>query len=610
MPQAIVPIAAGLAGSLTSSFVAASIGGTAGAIIGGIAGGVVSFGVSFLGSKVFGKESDKPKFDPLPLAADIKGGGRTQMIRQPIVTHRIVYGETRVSGPIVFIHSRPVDASSDKLDVLHVVIVLAAHEAEEIGDIYFNDEVVALDGNGDATAEPYKQGSTVFASINKHIGTDTQLADQDLIDNSGGKWTSAHRLRGLAYIHAQLRFDEKAYVSGLPNISAIVKGRKVYDPRTSQTVWSDNAELCILDYLMAGFGLGAASDEIDEDSFIAAANICDETVSTISGTEKRYTCSGVVDLGSKPRDVLEDMLTACAGFLTYTGGKWRLKVGAFEAPVMTLETKHAREPLLLTPHRSRRKLVNTIRGAFISPAHQWQPTDYPPVTRTAYVAQDGDEEASATLDLPYTQSHTMAQRIAFIALEKNRRQKQILFPANMVGFQVSAGSTIAVNWPRMGLAGLPCQVTTWLMTEDMGVDLTLDEDGADIYGFSVSDLQSLDDAQPVVAPNNASVPPTKPKNLQAAAGADFIQISWDPVTDQDLRFVELWEHTADTVDPENDASRILEVFGTDVTRNKLPGQETRYYWVRSVDRFGNKSAFVGSVSATTTGTQAITLILE
>jgi hypothetical protein len=610
MPQAIVPIAAGLAGSLTSSFVAASIGGTAGAIIGGIAGGVVSFGVSFLGSKVFGKESDKPKFDPLPLAADIKGGGRTQMIRQPIVTHRIVYGETRVSGPIVFIHSRPVDASSDKLDVLHVVIVLAAHEAEEIGDIYFNDEVVALDGNGDATAEPYKQGSTVFASINKHIGTDTQLADQDLIDNSGGKWTSAHRLRGLAYIHAQLRFDEKAYVSGLPNISAIVKGRKVYDPRTSQTVWSDNAALCILDYLMAGFGLGAASDEIDEDSFIAAANICDETVSTISGTEKRYTCSGVVDLGSKPRDVLEDMLTACAGFLTYTGGKWRLKVGAFEAPVMTLETKHAREPLLLTPHRSRRKLVNTIRGAFISPAHQWQPTDYPSVTRTAYVAQDGDEEASATLDLPYTQSHTMAQRIAFIALEKNRRQKQILFPANMVGFQVSAGSTIAVNWPRMGLAGLPCQVTTWLMTEDMGVDLTLDEDGADIYGFSVSDLQSLDDAQPVVAPNNASVPPTKPKNLQAAAGADFIQISWDPVTDQDLRFVELWEHTADTVDPENDASRILEVFGTDVTRNKLPGQETRYYWVRSVDRFGNKSAFVGSVSATTTGTQAITLILE
>ena len=90
MPQLIIPIAAGVAGSLTSSFVAASIGGTFGVIVGGIAGAVVSFGVSFAGSKIFGKEPDKPKFDPIPLAADIKGGGRTQMVRQPIVSHRIV----------------------------------------------------------------------------------------------------------------------------------------------------------------------------------------------------------------------------------------------------------------------------------------------------------------------------------------------------------------------------------------------------------------------------------------------------------------------------------------------------------------------------------------
>jgi hypothetical protein len=96
----------------------------------------------------------------------------------------------------------------------------------------------------------------------------------------------------------------------------------------------------------------------------------------------------------------------------------------------------------------------------------------------------------------------------------------------------------------MGLAGLPCQVTNWLMSEDMGVDLTLDEDGADVYAFSASDLQSLDDAPEVVAPNNASLPPTRPQNLQASAGGDFIHITWDRITDQDLRFVELWEHTS------------------------------------------------------------------
>lgn len=610
MPPAVAVVGA-VAGALTSKFIAAAVGGgILGSIVGAVAGGIVSTGISFLGSKVFGKEADKPRFESTLLSADVKGGGRTQMVRQPITSHRIVYGRTRVSGPIVFIHSRPVDGSSSKLDMLHVVIVLAAHQSNAIQEIYFNDEVLALDGSGNATADPYKQDSTVFANVYKHLGSPTQLADSVLVSNSGGKWTDGHRLRGLTYVHAMLRYDEKAYASGLPNISAVVKGREVYDPRMEASAWSENAALCILDYLLADFGLNASLDEIDLDSFISAANICDETVATLDGTEKRYTCNGVVDLASKPNDILEDMLTSCAGFLAYTGGKWRLKVGAYDMPVLTIEPKHARDSVLLKPHRSRYRLVNTIRGAFVSPEHQWQPTEYPPVAREVYIAQDGDEEVASTLDLPFTQSHTMAQRIAYIALEKNRRQKQILFPANMIGFQVAAGNTIAVNWPRMGLSGLPCQVTSWLMTEDLGVDLTLDEDGADVYAFTASDLTPLNDTPAIVAPNNTAVPPTAPTGLSIAAGDDYVHITWNRIPDQDLRYVELWEHTADTEDPEDDASRVLEVFGTEVTRNNLTGQQTLYYWVRSVDRYGNKSAFVGPVSDTTTGDQPITLILE
>ncbi len=611
MPQAI-PVVSAVAGGLVSHAIGAAIGGgVIGTIVGSIAGGVVSVGVSYLGSKAFGKEPDRPRVESSSLlSAEIKGGGRTQMVRQPITSHRIVYGKTRVSGPIVFIHSRPVNASSDKLDMLHVVIVLAAHESSTIDDIYFNDGVVALDGSGDATADPYKRDGVVYASVYKHLGSPDQLADQVLVDNSSGKWTSGHRLRGLTYIHAMLRWDETAYASGLPNISAVVEGREVYDPRTEGTAWSDNAALCILDYVMSDFGLGASLDEIDLNSFIAAANICDEEVDTIDSTEKRYTCNGVVDLAANPRDILEDMLTSCAGFLTYTGGKWRLKVGAYIAPMFTLEPQHARDAVMLKPHRSRRTLVNTVRGAFVSPDHQWQPTDYPEVSNSSYVSQDGEEKIAATLDLPFTQSSTMAQRIGMIALEQNRRQKQILFPSNLVGFQLAAGNTVAVDLPRFGLAGLPCTVTTWSMTEDLGVDLTLDEDGASIYEFSVSDLKSLDASPEVVAPNNTAVPPSVPQNPVADAGADYIHISWDRVADSDLRYVEVWENTEDTEDPETDASRISEVYGNELTRNNLAGGTTRYYWLRSVDRYGNKSAFAGPVDATTSGDASIVLVLE
>ena len=68
--------------------------------------------------------------------------------------------------------------------------------------------------------------------------------------------------------------------------------------------------------------------------------------------------------------------------------------------------------------------------------------------------------------------------------------------------------------------------------------------------------------------------------------------------------------TSDTATPEQDAARILEVYDNSFTRNLLPGSETRYYWLRAVDRYGNKSDFAGPVTATTSGDQTVVLVLE
>ncbi len=419
MPQ-VIPV---VLGAVASNFVSGVVGG---GIIGAIVGGVVGSAVVSFTAPLFAPKPKRPDFSAASVTSISNGSrGRTQMINQPIVSHRIVYGEVRVSGPLVFTHSRPVNAGDAKLDMLHWVIVLAAHEVEAIGDIYFNDEVVPLDGNDDATSEPYKRDSTVYASVYKHLGDIDQQADPVLTANADGKWTNAHRLRGLAYIHAEMRYDEKAYPSGTPNISALVQGRKVYDPRDESTAYSNNAALCVLDYLLSDFGLGASIGEIDLNSFIAAANICDEVVNTLDGTEKRYTCNGVVDLTDSPRDILEQMLSSCAGFLVHTGGTWRLHVGAYSPPLKTFDESYLRDAVIMRPHRSKRQLFNGVKGAFVSPDHNYQSTDYPSVESSLYVAQDDGEEIFTTLDLSFTTSHTMAQRIARIALEQIRRQRQI-----------------------------------------------------------------------------------------------------------------------------------------------------------------------------------------
>lgn len=343
---------------------------------------------------------------------------------------------------------------------------------------------------------------------------------------------------------------------------------------------------------------------------IAAANICDETVATLSGTEKRYTCNGVVDLSDNPRDILENMLGSCAGFLVHTSGQWRLNVGAYSPPIKTFDQSFLRDAVLMRPHRSKRQLFNGVKGAFVSPDHNWQSTDYPAVSSDLYIAEDSGEEITTTLDLSFTTSHTMAQRIARIAMEQIRRQRQIQYPANLAGFQVAAGNTIAVDLPRFGINGLPCRITNWQMVEDMGVDLTFDEDGESVYAFDQSDLKAIGDNPEVVVPNNQSVPPAEPKNVTATAGDDFITVSWNQITESDFRYVEVWEKITDTPTPEIDAARILEVYDNSFTRNLLAGNEVRYYWLRAVDRYGNKSSFAGPVEATTSGDQTIVLVLE
>lgn len=269
-----------------------------------------------------------------------------------------------------------------------------------------------------------------------------------------------------------------------------MRGRKLWDPRDGATSWSANAALCILDYLMAPWGLAAGPDEIDVAGWIAQANICDEQVATLTGTEPRYTCNGVLDLAGRPLDNLESLLTSCAGRLSFTGGRWRLAVGAWQPPTVILGENELRAPVSYRPWRSRRDLVNIVRGAFTSPAQNWQPTDYPPVADAASITAD-DGEAALTLDLPFTTSHTMAQRIARIALRQNRRQKSLDWPANLAGLRLAAGYPVAVSLGRLGLAGTPFRVETWRLTEEMGVDLALAEDAAEVYAHDPSWLKPM-----------------------------------------------------------------------------------------------------------------------
>ena len=60
-------------------------------------------------------------------------GGVTGTVREPASTRRVVYGQCRVGGSVVFI------ANSNANEYIYLVIAFAGHEIESYEELYFND---------------------------------------------------------------------------------------------------------------------------------------------------------------------------------------------------------------------------------------------------------------------------------------------------------------------------------------------------------------------------------------------------------------------------------------------------------------------------------------
>ncbi len=262
--------------------VAAGIG--AASIVTGIVIGALTLALGFITQAL----APKPK---LPNQASFEARARSNAlsVRQPISPHKIVYGETRVGGTIVFIRTADFPGNADiKNEFLHLVIVFANHEVDSIGTIYFNDDLIFdddLDSVGLVKSQSkFNINGRPKVRIIKHLGSSTQAADFDLVSEVP-EWTDDHRLRGRAYLYIRLTWKQDLWPGGIPNISAIIKGKKVLDTRDSVTKWTPNPVLCIRDYLLATKitgGLGATTSEIDDTFVQSAANTCEQFVTTVN----------------------------------------------------------------------------------------------------------------------------------------------------------------------------------------------------------------------------------------------------------------------------------------------------------------------------------------
>ena len=196
-------------------------------------------------------------------------------------TNTLSATETTTSGSLVLANTPTTITSVTKLTGPDVVNGVLESLTSPTGYTLAGSTVTFAAGAGPTYTVNYDyQTTTAVVRLKKYLGAAGQTADADLITESGGKWTSAHVGVGICYLYARLKYDQDVFGQiGVPNVTAVIRGKKVFDPRSSTTYWSPNAHLCTRDWLRdTTHGLGSASGEVPDSETITGANICDEEV--------------------------------------------------------------------------------------------------------------------------------------------------------------------------------------------------------------------------------------------------------------------------------------------------------------------------------------------
>jgi hypothetical protein len=502
-----------------------------------------------------------PKASPAPPST---------VVAQAVPTANVIYGRARVGGALAIYHR---GESGDATRDLLVVWALACHEIDGVEIIYDGDRVLWTEAGGVASGYT---GSISYVGF--HAGTEDQTADAHLLSKLpttlAGAVGTDFRLRGHAYVVMHFEKIAKAWTKGLPTLSAVVRGAKVYDPRGAGTAWSANWALCAAHYMtLDRGGAGLVWGDLDEAAVIAAANISDETVATLAGSQARYEINGTFSTAAAPADTLAAMMAQGFGAMIDTGGVFALLPGAYAPPVATITPADMIAPLQRSGAVKMEAMIDGVRATYANPDAQYEMDDAPALLFSDY---DPGIGVARYLDLQFERETDAerAQRLALLAGRSTRRMVALSVTV-MAGFAgLEAGDRVHVDHPAMGLSAVfeVQAATLTLAPSGPSVKLELLIDDPAYWAWSAGTATEAPAARPSNLPSPATVePPTgvtlTPTTRIAGDGATIaaLLVEWTPSEDFYLRGHEVrWT-------PAGGAERSI-VLGAGASRHEILGE--------------------------------------
>lgn len=504
------------------------------------AGGLVGLAVGFLMKPALKllKKWLIPKVElPARKALDVQRFGSANAIP-------IVYGTVTVGGIIT--DQNVTDSPGGVLNEnLHMMVVFCVGEVAAVEEVFFNgEESSTAKYAGKFTMEIKKgaPGQTGFASA---------VGKLNRYDATTGNFPGLC----VAYITLIQDADQTVW-SGIPEITARIRGRKVIDPRygTANPFTNyPNPATCLLDYIKDPiWGAGLTDADIDIDSFIDVIEIA-ETLGPIKdriyscgvdesgnyvctdgpvvdSTAPRYSLNIAIDTGRSVFDNMNDIANTFRGFWPDSDGRIKIASETEGDPVFFFSEENIISGSLSITQTDIADRYNRCTVRFVD--NRIKPLDkevtYPPPGSSIYtdwLAEDNGIDHELTLDAIGTTSPHEALQLAEIAVKSSRNNMQISFSAFPEATECDIGDIISIAYEDFGWTGKEFRISGITYKEDGSVDIegVQHEDG--IYPWSDTDYTDITDGSNLGDPNN----PVTPSALTLTPDKTFASIgtlSW------------------------------------------------------------------------------------
>ena len=455
----------------------------------------------------------------------------------------VVYGERKIGITRVF-----VETSGTDNQYLYVAGILCEGEIESIESIYIDDKLVTWAsslshgtvvevGSGDTN---FYKDSTSHIQVQAFLGLDDQVSSSIL--STSANWGANHRLRGVAYLAFRFKWNQDIF-GNLPDIKAVVKGKKIYDPRTTTTAYSNNSALCLLDYLRNsryGKALPDSAFESGFQSFQDSADECETQVTPYSGGSdiNLFETNAVIDTSQKLIDNVTKLLNPMRAIFSYNQGTYKLNVEGTGTATYTLTSDNVIGGIKIIGETKNKK-YNRVIGTFVNPDKNWQEdtVSFPPIDdsglpladqHATMLSADNGTLLEGNFDFPSITNPYQAEELCEVILRRSRNALAIEVKATSEFLDIVVGDIVNITYVTAGFSAKPFRVYSVNINADLTVDLALTEHQDNFYSWT-SKAQA-----PTIADTNLPNPNVIQPPASLTLGDTLIEYNQTPLIALDI----------------------------------------------------------------------------